>query len=156
MESYMDDLMQAVKAQRNPMTEKYAYMMKSTHPDEYARILPLLPPIDTEVAGIVDQIMGIAFIWQEELESKYPHLIKRGRPLRSIDDTPNTPSFETYLRAELSTCSLKTLKRYYEHMLQQKAENINGNEITLNYVIKRYGYNSSRQANDSLGEKSSG
>ena len=41
--SYLDDLTEALKQERNLMTEKYARMMESTSPAEYARIEHLVP-----------------------------------------------------------------------------------------------------------------
>jgi len=57
---------------------------------------------------------------------------------------------ETYLRGELATYFPRTLRLYYEHLLRQKLENVNGSEVTLNYMIKRYGFNSLAEANERL------
>lgn len=43
LESYLDDLKVAEGANRNLLTEKYARMMQSKWPSEYARIEHLLP-----------------------------------------------------------------------------------------------------------------
>jgi len=47
-------------------------------------------------------------------KEKYPKLTSKGRPLNSKYDTPNYTSIETYLKGELSSYSIKTLKLYYE------------------------------------------
>ena len=46
LESYLKDLQKAQKNKRNLLTEKYARMMESTSPLEYAQIESLLPPLD--------------------------------------------------------------------------------------------------------------
>jgi hypothetical protein len=150
LESYLDDLTEAEKNGRNLLTEKYARMMKSTSPSEYAQIEHLLPPLDPEVPPLIDKIVKIVLLWQEELSEKYPYLLSRGRPTHSSDDTPFVISIETYLRGELATYSPRTLELYYENVLKQKSENINGAEIALDYTIKRYGFNSLKEANEKL------
>ena len=150
LESYLDDLTEAEKNGRNLLTEKYARMMKSTSPSEYAQIEHLLPPLNPEVPPLIDRIVKIVLLWQEELSEKYPYLLSRGRPIHSSDDTPFVTSIETYLRGELATYSPRTLELYYENVLKQKSENINGAEIALDYTIKRYGFNSLKEANEKL------
>ena len=150
LESYLDDLTEAEKNGRNLLTEKYARMMKSTSPSEYAQIEHLLPPLNPEVPPLIDKIVKIVLLWQEELSEKYPYLLSRGRPIHSSDDTPFVTSIETYLRGELATYSPRTLELYYENVLKQKSENINGAEIALDYTIKRYGFNSLKEANEKL------
>jgi hypothetical protein len=155
LESYLEDLQDAQKNERNLLTEKYARMMESTSPLEYVQIEDLLPPLDPEVLEIIDQIVTIMINWEEEVIEKYPYVARRGRPLRSSEDTLFATSIETYLRAELSTYSLKTLKLYLENVLKQKAENINGSELIHINTAKRYGYKSLQEANEKLKNRSS-
>jgi hypothetical protein len=150
LDSYLDDLTEAEKKGRNLLTEKYARMMKSTSPPEYAQIEHLLPPLNPEVPPLIDKIAEIVLAWEEELWQKYPHLLARGRPIRNSDDTPYVTSLETYLRGELATYSSRTLELYYENVLKQKSENINASELTLAHTIKRYGFNSLKEANEKL------
>ena len=51
----------------------------------------------------VDDIVAAHVAWKEDLDSRFPSLADRGRPLRSRDDRPGWVSMETYLRAELRT-----------------------------------------------------
>jgi hypothetical protein len=150
LESYLQDLQDAQKDKRNLLTEKYARMMESTSPLEYARIASLLPPLDPEVPEIVDQILTIMINWEEEVVQKYPHIVSRGRPLRSTQDTPYATSIETYLRGELSTYSLKTLRLYLENVLNQQAQRINGSELIHANTARRYGYKSLEEANEKI------
>ncbi len=150
LESYLEDLIEAQEQGRNLMTEKYARMMKSTSPVEYAGMEHLLPPLSPEILPLISEIAAIVIGWEEELSVKYPRLIQRGRPIHSSEDSPHVTSLETYLKGELATYSLKTLKLYHEHVLQEKANGINGSEITLAHTIKQYGFNSLEEANEKV------
>jgi hypothetical protein len=153
LESYLDDLAEADKNGRNPLSEKFARMMQSTSPSEYALIEDLLPPLDPEVPPLIDKIVEIVLEWEQELSDKYPHILGRGRPLRSTADTPAATSKETYLRGELATYSARTLGLYLEYLLHQKADNVNGSGIILENMVKQYGYNSLEEANSRLGAR---
>jgi len=155
LESYLEDLQDAQKNERNLLTEKYARMMESTSPLEYARIESLLPPLDPEVPEIIDRIVAILIVWEEEVIEKYPYIASRGRPLRSTEDTPYATSIETYLRGELATYSLKTLKLFLKNVSNQKAKNINGSELIHSNTAKRYGYKSLEDANEKIKNRSS-
>jgi hypothetical protein len=150
LKSYLSDLTKAVKSGRNLLTEKYARMMQSTSPSEYAAIEHLVPPLEAEAIALIDKITEIVLEWEDILQKKYPFILKRGRPIHSSDDTPFVTSLETYLRGELATYSLKTLRSYYEDILQQKSENVNGSEVILKFMVKRYGYDSLVEANEKL------
>jgi hypothetical protein len=150
LESYLDDLNEAKKSGRNLLTEKYARMMGSTSPLEYARIEHLLPPVESEVIELIERIVRIVLQWEEELLEKYPYIIKRGRPLFRTQDSIGVTSKETYLRGELSTYSQKTLEMYLDHIQKEESENINGSAITLLYMVKQYGYSSLEEANEKI------
>ena len=150
LESYLQDLRTAEKQGRNLQTEKYARMMESTSPEEYARIRHILPAVDPAAVAIIEEIVNVAVTWAEEVADKYPYLAARGRPLRSSADSRLVTSVETYLRSELSGYSLKTLRLYRDHVREQKANNVNGNEITLRETLKRYGFESLERANEKI------
>jgi hypothetical protein len=150
LKSYLNDLTQAEKNGRNLLTEKYARMMQTTRPSEYAAIEHLLPSLEPEVPALIEKIIKIVLEWEEQLLKKYPNILKKGRLLYSSQDTMYVTSLETYLRGELATYSLKTLKLYYENVSRQKSENINGAELTLDYMMRRYGFNSLEEANNRI------
>jgi hypothetical protein len=154
LESYLIDLSNAKANNRNLMTEKYGRMMESTSPQEYSKIEGLLPPLNSKILPLIENILKIELKWQEEIITKFPNVLKRGRPLHSSQDTYYITSFETYLRAELSTYSLKTLKLYYKNILKLSSENINGAEVSLEYLVKKYNYQSASEANRLLGSAS--
>jgi hypothetical protein len=150
LECYLEDLEKVQEDGRNLMTEKYARMMASTSPLEFEKIAHSLPPLAPEVSRLIDKIVAIILKWEEDLLRKYPNVVKRGRPLRSSEDSVYVTSLETYLRGELSTYSQKTLELYYDHVSKQESENINGSEITLEHTVKQYGYASLKKANEML------
>jgi hypothetical protein len=153
LESYLQDLQLAEKEGRNLQTEKYARMMESTSPAEYAAIQHLLPAVDPSASAVIEEIVNVAMGWAEEVAQKYPYLVARGRPLHSSEDSHFVTSFETYLRSELAVYSLNTLRLYRDNMLEQKANNVNGNEITLAHAMKRNGFSSLEEANQRIGER---
>lgn len=150
LESYLGDLAEAKENERNLLTEKYARMMESTMPWEYEKIEHLLPTPDHRVIPLIDQIVSIVLEWEDELARNYPYLIRRGRPIHSSEDTLYATSLETYLRGELATYSLRTIKLYHENVLKQKSEGINGSEVTLAHTTKRYGFKSLEDANEKI------
>jgi hypothetical protein len=150
LESYLDDLNEAKKSERNLLTEKYARMMSSTSPLEYAQIEHLLPPVDPEASHLIERIVRIVLEWEEELLEKYPYIINRGRPLFSTEDSITVTSMETYLKGELSTYSMRTLELYLDHIQKEQSENVNGSAVTLLYMIKQYGYDSLEEANEKI------
>ena len=148
LESYLNDLKKAEKNDRNLLSEKYARMMESTSPLEYDKIKHLLTPLDPDVPPLIDKIIEIALAWEEDVTKKYPYICKRGRPIYSSEDMPGVVSFETYLRGELATYSKKTIEFYYNNMLGQKSQGINGAEIVLERTVNQYGYKSLEEANE--------
>jgi hypothetical protein len=150
LESYLEDLVNAEKSGKNLLTEKYARMMQSTSPLEYEQIKHMIPVLEPAVISLINDIMTIVLQWEDELLAKYPSVLGAGRPIHSSDDTTLVTSMETYLRSELGTYSLKTLKSNYKDILKQKKDGTNGAGITLEYTVKQYGYKSPEEANEVL------
>ncbi len=150
LESYWVDLLEAQERKRNLLEEKYARMMKYTYPAEYAAIEDKLTPLDSAEIKLIEDIVEIVMNWESELLIKYPNIVKKGRPLHSTEDTMYATSVETYLRGELSTYSQRTLKLYYQHVIKQKSENLNGSEIVLDNMMKKYGFSSLAEANNKM------
>lgn len=141
-ESYLADLREAARAGRNPLSEKYGYMMARTSPAEFAQIQDRLPPRDPEKDRLIDGICAAHVAWLETLSARYPHLTGRGRPIRRQADSLAATSFETYLWGELATYSMETIRRYAAYVAHLQAEGENLNEMVLRNTAAQYGYGS--------------
>lgn len=141
LESWLADLVGARDEGRNLMSEKYARMMERTFPEEYANLADHLPKLSPEMVKKVDEIVAIHLGWKEELNSRFPNLSDRGRPLRSSQDQPySIPSLETYMRAELQTLSPKSVDIYYADTLKRLKENRSEAEENLLNQVRQYGF----------------
>jgi hypothetical protein len=145
-ESYLEDLMRAQAGGRNLMTEKYARMMEHTSPGEFSRISGSLPELDPGAPPLIERLTERSVRWMEELAAKYPHVMARGRPVRSQRDNRFTTSFETYTRGELATYSVKTLQLLEDCYLRTAAEGKNPAEAILQHTAESSGFASLEQA----------
>lgn len=156
LESYLHDLQDAGRGGRNLLTEKYARMMESTSPAEYARIAHRLPVIAPRALELIARIVPIVLDWEVALVGKYPNIMNRGRPIFSSQDGPRVTSLETYLKGELATYSIRTLELYLANVEQQLAEGTNGSEVILASTTKQYGYASLQEAEERLARRRAG
>ncbi|MBQ8307067.1 MAG: DUF4125 family protein [Blautia sp.] len=138
--SYQQDLEEAAEAGRNPLAEKYAYMMKYTSPEEYSRMEKLLPPIPPEKQALVDAAADCQVAWRLEYEERYPALAGRGRPVHSSEDQPWSVSFETYFKGEALTWSERTLRLYAAYVRDLKEQGINQILEVMKHTVAFYGY----------------
>ncbi len=118
LESYINDLQEAMEENRNLIELKYA------------RIDGLIPPLSDN--PLIEKIVEVEGRWLKELEKKYPSTF-RGRA-----------DFATgvYLRSELETYSDRTLELYYKDICQALAEGRNLTAERYTYLFKQIGYNS--------------
>ena len=150
LESYLEDLILAKHRGENIVQDKYARMMKYSSPKEYEIIKEYLPEISQEKEELVQKIVEIYLHWEEEIIQKYPKVTSKGRPLYSKYDTPNYTSIETYLKGELSSYSVKTLKLYYEYIQSCVTNNVNLAENNLENIVLEKGYSSIEETEKSL------
>lgn len=150
LDSYADDLADTIQAGRNPVAEKYAYMMASTHPEEFEALRDSVPEIPAEKHALVDQIVKIELDWADQLAAAYPHFTGRGRPVRSSEDTPEVTSIETYSRGELSTYSERTLRALLDHYRSLVEKGVNLQERVANEEARAYGYPSLAAADEAI------
>jgi len=146
--SYLSDLWQAKSECRNLMTEKYARMMETTAPDEFAAIASFLPTVDEKTLELIERIVEICLAWRVKASARYPHLLARGRTTYSKDDTFSQTSYETYFRSELMTYSPQTVQLFFEMIVDYQKTGNSLEEITLLNSVRKYGYTSLQQAND--------
>ena len=109
LQNYYGDLAHAQSRGDNLAALKYAYMMRETDPEEYEKFkerLPAVPEINME---IIEALIPIHLLWTKEM---YDATGGGTRELTSDENTAEGTSYETYLRGELMTYSLKTLQAY--------------------------------------------
>lgn len=149
LESYMGDLQNAAKEGRNPIFEKYGFMMETTYPEEFKEIKEHLPKVSEEAERMIDEIAQIHVKWDSQVYEKYPHIRENGRVFTSSEDSVlNGSSSESYLRGEYKTYSLKTLRLIYGQIKEadQKGENLL--EQIVENEVKFYGYQSLEDAEE--------
>lgn len=117
LQSYLDDLEQALVSGRNLLTEKYA------------RMDDLIPPLKDN--HLIAKIVGIEQAWMNELRDKYPLTFKNP-----------AEQFGTYLSSELETYSDKTIELIYRDLTGAKEEGKNLAEERYSHLFKRIGYGS--------------
>ncbi len=144
--SYRHDLIEAEKNGRNLLTEKYAWMMSWTHPEEFARIRDALPIISAEKRDLVSAIVSKQSAWEDEVDKRYPYMRSGGRQLTQDLEKGRSASFQTYLAGELMTYSTDTLKLYLDWMHELQANGENMALLTARSIAIAYGYNSLEDA----------
>ena len=140
--SYLVDLVEAAAVERNLPMEKYAWMMESTHPAEFEQIRSSLPELSAEQLQLIGQLVQVQVAMEEEVDKAYPYMRAKGRPLRSEHDTPYVTSFETYLKGELKTYSLATLKAYARYAEEVRSQGGNLALMVAEATAKAYGFES--------------
>ena len=146
LESYRNDLVEARQTGRNLLTEKYAWMMSWTHPEEFARIRPSLPQISQEKRELVEKIVNIQLPWEEEVDRRYPYMRAHGRPLTQDESRSRIASFEVYLSGELLSYSEKTLHAYVDWLNQLLLGGRNMALMVAESTARSYGFPSLAEA----------
>ncbi len=150
LKSYFQDLQDAIIENRNIVTEKYAFMMESTCPDEYLEIAHFLPEITKETDEKISEIVKINIEWEREIDTNFPVFRSHGRPLTRAKDTPYTTSVETYLRGELKSYSATTISLYHSFVLSCKESGRNLARENADFIAQAYGYSSLEAAENTL------
>ena len=135
---------------RDNASKSTVYYRFASAEKEYEIIKDYLPEISPEKEELVQKIVEIYLHWEEEIIQKYPKVTAKGRPLHSEFDTPNHTSIETYLKGELSSYSVKTLKLYYEYIQSCVTNNVNLAENNLENIVLEKGYKTIDEAEKSL------
>ena len=135
---------------RNLLSEKYAWMMKSTAPNKFVQICDALAEPSVIAKTYLELIVVYELEWMEEFRSKYPKLSGHGRPIYAKEDTLQSTSFETYLRGELYTYSENTVLAYYNFIKGRKVCGENLILQTMENEVKAYGYSSLEDAEAKL------
>ena len=151
LESYLADLEEAAGQSRNLLSEKYAYMMEYTAPEEFAAIKKMLPDLPEEKRLLIRRIADRTVKWHGEFSRKYPLVASRGRPGGQSAETPDNVSVETYTLGELATYSLRTLQKYDEYLAALDAKGANAPIMAVENTVKKYGYSSLAEAEEKMG-----
>lgn len=146
LRSLLLDFRAALEDGRNPIREKYGYMMESTAPARFAEVKESLPEISEEKAALREAIISIQVGWMEEFAAQFPKLAGEARVIHTYEDTPFMTSYETYLRGELSTYSDMTLKLYGGFIVSVSNEEKNLASMIMERSVKMYGYDSLEEA----------
>ena len=153
LESYFEDLKSAEASGRNLLTEKYAWMMSWTHPEEFERIRSLLPVISEEKRDLVSSIVSAQVAWEEQVDRAYPYMRSGGRRLRQDRVKDRSTSFETYLAGELMTYSEETLRRYASWVQTLLEQGLNMALMVAESTALAYGYKNLDDAEKSARER---
>ena len=131
---------------RNMIQEKYARMMASTAPGEYAAFADKLPRISKEKQEIMEQIIGLQVKWMEEFAKEYPKLAGNARTIHTTEDLPYDTSYETYLRGELGTYSDRLIEMYGRYIVEYAKSGKSVTREIMANTIRFYGYKSFEEA----------
>lgn len=139
-EGYLADLQNAARSGRNLVQEKYARMMASTAPEQYAAFAHTLPALSASQLADIEKIVSQQLEWREAFAREYPQMSGQARLIRTEEDTPTQTSFETYLRGELGTYSEMTLSAYKRMLSALVAAGENLTTRTMEHTARLYGY----------------
>lgn len=147
LQSYEADLQSADREGRNLITEKYGRMMSSTAPQEYSeRIEPYIPTLSPERIARQEQVIATQVTWASDFRRRFPKLGDAMRVLTTSQDTPETTSFETYLRGELGTYSDNTFALYERFIDDTLQNHRNLTEETIEHTVLLSGFTSLTEA----------
>lgn len=151
LQSYFNDLRQAVADGRNLITEKYGYMMEFTDSLYYNEVLKgILPVQSPEKLMLISEIMLYLQEDYNDFSRKYPLFSKMGRPQNS---TSTVATIDIYNFGELKTYSYNTLQLYKNDLLNSR----NQRETIVEKIQKQtsifYGYKDIQDAEMHLKER---
>lgn len=151
LNSYLEDLQRARRVGRNLIQEKYARMMASTAPGQYATFEHTLPALSVAQHTTIEAIITQQLAWRNAFGADYPRMSSRARLIRTDEDLPQETSFETYLRGELGTYSEETLRCYAKMVDDYVRDGKNITTATMNQTAMLYGYQDLAMAEERLG-----
>ncbi len=135
IKSFTADFEAANESGRNLIAEKYAWMMETTSPDEFADIVHKLPQIQSEKRTIINEIVKIQVAWMEDFQAEQPEVTAQMRSIHTYEDTPYNTSYETYLRGELLTYSDETLLLYGRFIADLSSQGKNLAKMTVTNTL---------------------
>ena len=147
LESWKSDLVRANEEGRNPLTEKYGYMMCISDPEGNAETALRLPPVSPKKIDTARRIVDRLIPQNETFRAKYPRVSGRGRPLRTSEEpAAGWTSIETYELGELWTYSQKTLELFEANLDAFEKEGKSYPETVVENGLKLRGFKSLEEA----------
>ena len=154
IESWKSDLVRANEEGRNPLTEKYGYMMCISDPESNRETARRLPPVSQEKKDAVRRIVDMLISQNETFRAKYPRVSGRGRPLKTSEEpAAGWTSIETYELGELWTYSQKTLELFEVNLDTFKKEGRSYPETVVEYGLRLRGFNSLEEVEEFLAKQ---
>ena len=154
LENWKADLNIAREEGRNPLTEKYGYMMCISDPEGNKETVRRLPPVSHEKKQITRCIVDRLILQNETFRAKYPRVSGRGRPLRTSEEpAAGWTSIETYELGELWTYSQRTLELFAANLDIFEKEGRSYPEAVVEYGLKLRGFESLDQAEEYLAKR---
>lgn len=158
LESWRDDLREAIEDAdvRNPLTEKYGYMMCIGEPEKNGELSKRLPFVSEEKKAAARRITEKLLPQNEAFRKKYPNVAGRGRPLRTSEEKiTGITSIETYELGELYTYSMRTLALFEKHLEELEKAGVSYPETVVTNSLTQRGFTSLTQAEEYLAAKKS-
>lgn len=147
--SYYDDILEAVSAGRNLISEKYAYMMEFTDPEYFRKELePKIPQVTVSKQRLVDAIVDITVDSELRFAKKYPYFSGGSRPTE--DDSTGMTSVKSYAAGEYKTYSEKTLESYLEDLRAMLDAGIEPSFAVHDRIVRFYGYDGADDAEQQM------
>jgi hypothetical protein len=143
--SYLADLHEAERTERNLLMEKYAYMMEYSDPEYYHDVLEeKLPKVDQVKMGNIRKILDAEKEQNKAFAKKYPKLASRMRPV--TDNENGETSLGTYSLGEYKTYSGETITLLLDDMRADHDMLTEQQTVTVRF----YGYESIEDAEQKL------
>lgn len=154
LESWQSDLIRAREEGRNPLTEKYGYMMFISAPEESRDVAAQLPAVSDEKKRLARSITDKLLPLNRAFRLRYPHVAGHGRPLTTSEEPKaGYTSIETYELGELYTYSQKTLELFSEHLTELEKSGVSYPEAVVGNGMKLRGFKSLAQAEEFIAER---
>ena len=157
IESWRADLQTAAQEDRNPLTEKYGYMMCVSDPQGSQETAAQLPQVPFEKRQLARRIVEKLLPLNEAFRRQYPRVAGRGRPLHTSEEAAaGWTSVETYETGELWTYSQKTLELLEKRLDELANEGKSYPEMVIENSLVQRGFKSLAEAEEYLKAKEKG
>ena len=132
LNSYLSDLTYAKDNNISLPFIKYTFMEENTDKELFNKAKHLLPIISEKRKALQENIISLQMEMLDKFIEKYSEDINYMRTFKSSTDSKYNTSYETYLRAELSSYSEKSVMLYGLNLVDKSKNNINLVEEIVN------------------------